>query len=132
MHRFYNEVWNQADETVAKEILHSQFKFRGSLGSEKTGPDGFVEYMRSIHTALADYTCEIEHLVCTENEAAARMTFHGEHRSEFFGVQATNRMIRWSGAAFFQMSNGQITSLWVLGDIDSVKTQLGASAQSNL
>jgi hypothetical protein len=33
--RFYNEVWNRADEVVAREILHPEFCFRGSLGEEK-------------------------------------------------------------------------------------------------
>ena len=131
VHRFYNEVWNQADEVVAKEILDSNFQFRGSLGSVKKGPDGFIEYMRSIHTALANYTCEIDHLVCSKDEAAARMTFHGQHQAEFFGVAATKRIINWSGAAFFHTNSGQITTLWVLGDIDSVKAQLGASETVN-
>ncbi|MDV7341053.1 hypothetical protein RYZ26_15710 [Terasakiella sp. A23] len=46
--RFYHEVWNKADETVAREILHEDFRFRGSLGPEKRGQDGFIVYMRSI------------------------------------------------------------------------------------
>ena len=29
--RFYNEVWNQADEKVAREILAKDCKFLGSL-----------------------------------------------------------------------------------------------------
>jgi hypothetical protein len=50
--RFYHEVWNRADEVVAREILHPEFCFRGSLGEEKRGPDGFITYLRMIHTAL--------------------------------------------------------------------------------
>ena len=55
--RFYFEVWNKADEQVAHEILHPDFRFRASLGPERRGPEGFISYMRSIHAALADYTC---------------------------------------------------------------------------
>ena len=36
--RFYNELWNGANERVAHEILSENFKFRGSLGVEKQGP----------------------------------------------------------------------------------------------
>lgn len=128
--RFYYEVWNQADEVVAKAILHADFKFRGSLGPEKIGPDGFIDYMRSVHIALANYTCEIDRLVSSGSEVAARMTFHGNHRAEFFGVPATGQTIRWSGAAFFETDNGRITSLWVLGDVESVRSQLGAPSRS--
>jgi hypothetical protein len=36
--RFYDEVWNRRDEAVAREILHRDFRFRGSLGPELRGP----------------------------------------------------------------------------------------------
>src|SRR5260370_20070635 len=87
--RFYHEVWNRADEAVAREILHRDFRFRASLGPERSGPDGFIDYMRSIHRALASYTCTIEDLVATEDSVAARMTFTGIHRARFFDVEAT-------------------------------------------
>jgi len=124
--RFYHEVWNRADEDVAREILAADFRFRGSLGPEKRGPAGFIEYMRSVHAALGEYVCIIEDLVATEDRAAARMMFRGIHRGPFFDVAATGRTIEWAGAAFFTVVDGQIAALWVLGDIDHVKRQLGA------
>jgi hypothetical protein len=30
--RFYYQVWNRANENAAREILHAEFRFRGSLG----------------------------------------------------------------------------------------------------
>ena len=124
--RFYFEVWNRSDEQVAREILHPDFRFRASLGPERRGPDGFIDYMRSIHAALADYRCIIEDLIVTESRAAARMTFKGMHRGRFFEAQPTGREIRWTGAAFFTTDGKQIVELWVLGDVDSVKKQLNA------
>jgi len=124
--RFYHEVWNQADEAVAREILATDFRFRGSLGPERLGPEGFIDYMRAVHAALADYVCIIEDLVTTDDRACARMRFEGRHQGEFFGVPATGRPITWAGAAFFTVEDGQIAALWVLGDIDSVKQQLGS------
>jgi predicted ester cyclase len=126
--RFYDEVWNRADESVAREILHPAFRFRASLGLEKRGPEGFIAYMRSIHAALGGYTCVIDDLVATEDRAAARMTFRGVHRGRFFGVEPSGREIAWAGAAFFKTEGGKIVELWVLGDVDGVKRQLGAPA----
>lgn len=126
--KFYFEVWNKADEQVAHEILHPDFRFRASLGPERRGPEGFISYMRSIHAALAEYTCIIDELIVTEDRAAARMTFRGLHRGRFFDVEPTHREIRWAGGAFFKTDGKQITELWVLGDVDSVKQQLNASS----
>lgn len=122
--QFYHDVWNRADEALARTILTPDFRFRGSLGLEKSGPDGFIDYMRAIHAALGGYNCTIEDLISTEMRVAARMTFSGRHQGELFGVAPTDRHITWSGAAFFSVSAGKISELWVLGDIDAIKSQL--------
>ena len=122
--RFYSVVWNEADEAVARQILDPDFRFRGSLGPELRGPSGFIVYLRALHAALENFTCNVEDLVIMGNRAAARMRFHGKHRGPLFGVAATGRDIVWSGAAFFTMRDDRIAELWVLGDIDAVKRQL--------
>jgi predicted ester cyclase len=130
--RFYDEVWNKADEGVVGEILDPGLRFRSSLGLDLVGLAEFIGYMRSIHAALADYTCIIEDLIATEHRAAARLRFTGVHRGPFFGVTPTLREITWGGAAFFTTDRGRITELWVLGDVDAVKRQLGAAPDSSL
>jgi predicted ester cyclase len=122
--RFYDELWNRADEGVAREILDADFRFRGSLGPELRGPGGFIVYLRAVHAAVDNFTCTVEELIATEESAAAKMLFQGVHRGKFFGVAATGRAVQWSGAAFFAMRGGRIASLWVLGDIDGLKRQL--------
>ncbi len=124
--RFYYEVWNRADAAVAREILHPEFRFRGSLGPERRSPEGFIDYMQAIHSALADYTCTIDDLVVSEYRAAARMTFSGRHRARLFDAEPTHRQVRWAGAAFFATNDRQIQELWVLGDVDNLKRQLNA------
>ena len=81
--------------------------------------------MRDVHRALGNYVCIIEDLVVTDDRAAARMMFKGIHQDEFFGVAASGKEIGWAGAAFFTTDGRQITELWVLGDVDSLKAQLG-------
>jgi predicted ester cyclase len=130
--RFYGGVWNKADEAVAAEILDPGLRFRSSLGLESTGLAEFLRYMRSIHAALADYTCIIEDLIATEHRAAARLRFRGVHRGLFFGIAPTFREITWVGGAFFTTDRSRITELWVLGDVDAVKRQLGAMPASSL
>ena len=124
---FYKDVWNTRNLRVARDIISIDFKFRGSLGPEKEGIDGFLEYVEDVHTALGDYTCTIKDLITTEERVAARMIFRGIHQSEFFNVKASRKEIEWAGAAFFTIREQKLSELWVLGDIDAVKQQLGAS-----
>ncbi len=122
--RFYNAVWNQADEAEARAILAADFRFHGSLGIELRGAGGFIAYLRAVHAALENFICTVEDIVATPERAACRMRFTGKHRGKFFGAEPTGREIRWAGAAFFTTAGGKITELWVLGDIDAVKRQI--------
>ena len=106
--RFYHELWNLGDEAVANEILHRDLCFRGSLGRERRGPEGFLDYMRAVRPALGRYECIIDDLIEGDLRAAARMRFKGIHNGEFFGVPATGREIVWTGAAFFTTNGRQI------------------------
>ncbi len=106
------------------EVLHEDFLFRGSLGLEKRGHSGFIEYLDLVHTALANYHCHIEELVTDETRVFARMLFSGLHRNEFLGFAATKREVSWSGAALFHFDKSRIRSLWVLGDLKSLEAQL--------
>lgn len=127
--RFYDVVWNRADEDAARQILDADFVFRASLGPELRRPEGFISYLRAVHAALSNFTCTIEDLVTAGDRAAARMRFRGTHRGQFFGVAATGRDIVWAGAAFFKVADGRIAELWVLGDIDAVRQQLAPEGQ---
>ena len=124
---FYADIWNRQDFAAAEEILAPDFRFRGSLGTETVGIPEFLDYVQSVHAALANYRCIIEELVIDDSAAAARMTFSGIHRGSLFGMAPTGKSISWAGAAFFRFAQAGIASLWVLGDIAGLKRQLGAA-----
>ena len=126
--RFYADIWNRHDFAVADEILAADFRFRGSLGSESIGIPAFLTYVQSVHAALADYRCIIDELIVDGEHAAARMTFAGVHRGLLFGMPATGKSVSWAGAGFFRITESRIASLWVLGDVEGLKRQLGADA----
>jgi predicted ester cyclase len=126
VNRFYDDVWNRLDDETAHSILHPDFAFRGSLGTDYQGPSGFLDYRRRITAALSGFTCQVDDLVSARTRAAARVTFRGTHHGTLFGVSATGRVIEWTGAAFFTSDGRQLLKLWILGDVDDVKRQLGA------
>jgi steroid delta-isomerase-like uncharacterized protein len=122
--RFYDDIWNRQDVSVVPEVLAPDVHFRGSLGPTMVGHAAFVDYVRSVTDALADYRCDIETLITQDDRAAARMMFSGVHRATFLDVPATGRRVSWAGAAFFQFTGGLVSDLWVLGDLHGLHTQL--------
>ncbi len=122
--KFYDVLWNQHNKTEIPSVLHQDVVFRGSIGDEKRGIEGFADYVDKIHLALAEYHCEIHDLVAENNQVFAKMYFSGIHRNEFMGYPPTNQKIGWFGAALFTFQEDKISQVWVLGDLKSLEQQL--------
>jgi predicted ester cyclase len=122
---FYALVWNEGDEEAARRLLAPGLAFRGSTGVGLSGVEPFLGYVRLVRGALSGYRCTIEEVVAEEERAFARMRFAGRHAGTFLGAAPTGRELAWAGAALFHVEAGRIASLWVLGDVDGLKQQLG-------
>jgi len=122
--RFYQKIWDSYDKTVIASVLHRDFTFRGSLGQQLKGHDGFAQYLDMVHKALGDYHCAIEELVQEGDKVFAKMCFSGVHRNEFMGYAATNAKVSWQGCALFSFEGEKVIDLWVLGDLQSLQQQL--------
>jgi steroid delta-isomerase-like uncharacterized protein len=114
---FYERIWNAGDLRAVSQLLAEGFTFRGSLGVETHGRNGFQDYVCSIRGALSSYHCEVVECVAERNRAFAKMRFSGIHTGPFRGYQPTVKAVEWLGAALFRFESGQIAELWVLGDL---------------
>lgn len=127
---FYQRIWNAGQLEAVSVLLSDDFTFRGSLGSEWRGRDGFAEYVRSVRGALSNYQCEILECVAEDNRAFAQMRFSGTHRSEFRGYLPTGLPVHWLGAALFRFEGDAIADLWVLGDLAGLDALLKRNQES--
>lgn len=124
--RFYDELWNQVDFGCAPEILHRDVDFRGSVGLHARGREAVCEYVSMVTTSLSDYRCDIQSLIVDQEQAAARVRFSGVHVGPFLGYRPSGRRVAWQGAAFFTARDGLLATIWVLGDLDTLRGQLDA------
>jgi steroid delta-isomerase-like uncharacterized protein len=124
--RFYDDMWNRFDQSLFRQLLTDDFRFRGSLGQSTSGLVEFGGYMDFIRRAFPDFSNTIEDVVCEGDRAFARLTYRGTHRGEVFGIAPTGRTVAYAGAALFRFRDGRIAEAWVLGDIHGLLTQLRA------
>ncbi len=122
---FYGELWNKWNDSAVDATLDVAFSFRGSLGRETAGRDGWRGYRDSVRAGSADFRNEILDLVCEGQRAAARLRYTGTHTGPLLGLAPTHRRFEYAGAAFFTADQGLLTSAWVLGDLDGLRRQLG-------
>ena len=125
---FYERFWNEVDLQLAEEILHPNVRFRGSVGVGASGPRAVCDYVLMVTTALSEYRCDVETLIAEGTDAAATVRFSGVHVGSFMGFPPTGRRVEWAGAAFFVAERNLLRDIWVLGDLESLRTQLTSSA----
>jgi steroid delta-isomerase-like uncharacterized protein len=123
--RFYDELWNRWDDLAVDDVLHEDFTFRGSLGTETRGRDEWRSYRDAIRAGSSDFHNEIVTLVAHGDHAAARLSYTGTHTGDLGGLPPTGRCFSYAGAAFFTGDARQLTSAWVLGDLTAMREQLG-------
>jgi steroid delta-isomerase-like uncharacterized protein len=125
---FYDRLWNTGDESAMRQLLSTEFSFRGSLGAEVKGHAAFWEYVCNVRTALANYRCDILDCVSEDQQAFAKMQFSGTHVGVFRGYRPSGLQVRWQGAALFRFEAGRIRELWVLGDLVGLDAVLKANS----
>jgi len=125
---FYDKFWNEIDLGMADEILHPDVTFRGSVGVGARGRREVCDYVLMITAALSGYRCDVESLIADGDSAAAKVRFSGIHTGTFLGHEPTGRRVEWIGAAFFTADENKLRDIWVLGDLESLRSQLGSGS----
>ncbi len=128
--RYYEDLWNQFDKSLIVELLTENLRFRGSLGQEKSGHQGFADYLDFIRAAFPDFHNEILDLVSEGSRSFAQLRYRGTHRGEIFGIAPTGSRVSYSGAALFTFQGSRICELWVLGDVHALVLQLAGGKGS--
>ena len=123
--RYYDELWNLWNLSVADEIIGAEIAFRGSLGVTVQGRDGFKDYVATVRRAFPDFQNAIEDLIAEGEKVVARLTYRGTHQGELFGIPATGKQVTYDGIALFHIVDGKIVSGWVIGDTPALLRQLG-------
>lgn len=131
--RFYRQLWNEWDDGAVSATLSEGFTFRGSLGDETLGRDGWRRYRDQVRAGSADFHNELVELVCQPGRAAARVRCSGHHTGPLLGFPPATppRTFRYDVAAFFRVSDGFITAAWVLGDLDRLRRQLASPGEDD-
>jgi steroid delta-isomerase-like uncharacterized protein len=127
--RYYDDLWNRRDTALADELIATDFAFRGSLGTETRGRDGFLRYVATVRAAFPDFDNTVEELIAEGDKVVARLTYRGTHRGELFGVEPTGTAIAFAGVAIFTVRDGRLATGWVLGDTLGLLRQLGAAPE---
>ena len=125
---------------MLRELVDENVKFRGVFGHRpKRGITAFLDYMRAARSTLDKYTFEIEDMIVSKDnsKASVRIIVRGVHNHAFFDVPGSGYEVQFTAAAFYQFRTTaddntlRISDIFVVGDLDEVKRQIGALSKCN-
>jgi steroid delta-isomerase-like uncharacterized protein len=122
---FVEEVINQGRFERVNDLVALDFVELDPLPGQQQGREGLKQVIAAFRTAFPDIHWVIEEMVGEGDKVFSRFTWHGTHRSEFFGVPATGREIAVKGMVVDRVVAGKMVDSRILMDGLGMMTQLG-------
>ena len=94
----------------------------------RRGPEGLEAASRAFRAAVPDLRCTIEHLLVSDDQVVARLTFRGTHTGAFLGYPATGKSIEFSAIDILRVEGGRVVEVGHVEDNynSTLMRQLGA------
>ena len=91
------------------------------------GPEGQKQIARAFRTAFPDLAFDVEVVVAEDDYVAARWTASGTHTGRWGDVEATGRLVSFSGVNIFRFEDGRVVEIWNHRDDLGLQEQLEAT-----
>ena len=118
MLRWYDELWNNGNESIIDELMHVQSRAFG-LGPEPViGPEGFKVFYRSFTAGYRDIHVSIDKNLTDGDYVISLCSVTATHIE-------TGRPVSFTGTSVSQVENGKITSAWNHFDFLTMYLQVG-------
>ncbi len=125
LRRFFDQLFNAGDLSVADEIVATNYVNHNALPGEAPGREGLKAFVTLLGTAFPDLHITIEDQVAEGDKVATRFTATGTHRGEFAGIPATGKPVSVTLINIHRVSGGQIQEAWLNWDALGMMQQLG-------
>src|SRR3989442_9035447 len=116
--RFFAEVLNKKDMTVAQQILAPDFvMYYPTVPEPLRGVPGLEQVHTTFMTAFPDWQFAVEEEIAEGEKVAARWSGSGTHRGDLMGIPPTGRRVTLTGISIFRFSRDKIAEDRVGADL---------------
>ncbi|MGC1784789.1 MAG: ester cyclase [Acidobacteriaceae bacterium] len=123
---------NSGNLEMLKLAFDRNVKDHDPASDQAPGPEGFVEFFRTLRTAFPDLRVAVDHMVADDNNVAMAYTMTGTHKGNFLGIAPTDKKIHARGMQIARFERGKIVERWGSSDELGILKQLGAAEQAAL
>ena len=119
----WNREWHLGNYDIVDELAAEDYVIHpGELSREEHKKR--AKEMR-LSDAFSDSGFEVHDVIAEGDKVVVRYTMYGTHTGEYWGVPATNKVIRLSGTNIWRLRDGKIVEEWGSSDMLGMMQQLG-------
>jgi ketosteroid isomerase-like protein len=123
--RFFEELCNGRDDTVADEIIAADYVSHGPQAPPAEGPDGVKERISVYQDALEGYW-DVQEIHSAGDRVVVRWIGRGTHTGELMGVPATGAPVAVDAITILRIADHKIAEEWTVWDALGLLQQVGA------
>ena len=125
LRRFFEELFNHGDLSVADEIVGANYVNHNAVPGEMPEREGLKAFVTYLRTAFPDIHFTIEDLIAAEDKVVTRFSVTGTQQGEFAGIPPTGKRVHVTGINIHRVDDGQIREAWLNWDALGMMQQLG-------
>src|SRR5665213_1134037 len=118
MLRWYDQLWNNGDESIIDELMHPQCRAFGLGPAAVIGPAGFRQFYQQFITDYSDIAITIDKNLTDGDYVVSLCSVTATHNETGLPVSIT-------GTSVCQIENGKVTSAWNHFDFLTMYLQTG-------
>jgi len=123
--RLLEEVFNQGKLETADELVAPTYLLQGKPTPPPPGPESMKQSTAAWRRAFPNVHCTVDDILAEGDRVAYRWTIRGTHQGGFMGATSAGQQVTLSGMTFFRFADGQIVETWDMGDMLTLRQQLG-------
>jgi len=119
LYKWFNDVWNNDDESSIDKLMTHDSTAKGILKEgEPKGAEGFKIFYKDFRSQFHDVKIEIEDVIAQDDMEAARTIVNAIHTQ-------TGKEVKFSGLCMVKVVDGKIAEAWNNYDFLNLYEQLG-------
>ncbi len=125
--RFFDEIFNQANQQTANEILTPNVvAHHPAFPAGIHGPQAINQLVAGFRAAFPDLHYTIEDLIAEDDKVVARWAVRGTQLGNFQGLPPSGRQMAVTGINIFRVAGDKVAEVWISSDFLGMLQQLGA------
>lgn len=123
--RFVDEAVNGKNTDVIDEFMAPDMVDHNLMPGVAPGLEGMKNLMKMFADAFPDIHATIDLLIAEGDLVVGRMTTTGTHKTDFMGIPATGKQVKFTEIHIVRIVNGKAVEHWGNSDDMALMQQLG-------